>query len=75
MRAMFGRNGVKKTLTPELFIFRRYEILSDFYKKHFVDLRVLDTTCDLEEVPPPKVSPVVAYRILLKGEYLMTQDL
>jgi hypothetical protein len=38
-----------------MFYFRRYEILSDFYKKHFVDLRVLDTTCDLEEVPPPKV--------------------
>lgn len=29
--------------------------MSDFYKKHFVDLRVLDTTCDPAEVPAPKV--------------------
>ena len=27
-------------------MYRSYEILSDFYKKHFVDLRVLDTSCD-----------------------------
>ena len=27
-------------------IYRNYEILSDFYKKHFVDLRVLDTSCE-----------------------------
>ena len=39
----------------EELLYRNYEILSDFYKKHFVDLRVLDTTCDPEEVPPPKV--------------------
>ncbi len=30
----------------EELLYRNYEILSDFYKKHFVDLRVLDTTCD-----------------------------
>ena len=39
----------------EELLYRNYEILSDFYKKHFVDLRVLDTTCDPEEVPPPEV--------------------
>ena len=30
----------------EELMYRNYEILSDFYKKHFVDLRVLDTSCD-----------------------------
>ena len=30
----------------EELMYRSYEILSDFYKKHFVDLRVLDTSCD-----------------------------
>ncbi len=37
-------------------LYRRYEILSDFYKKHFVDLRVLDTSCNPEKTPPPDVS-------------------
>ena len=36
-------------------IYRNYEILSDFYKKHFVDLRVLDTSCEPTMVPPPKI--------------------
>ena len=36
-------------------LYRSYEILSDFYKKHFVDLRVLDASCDPEAVPPPDV--------------------
>ena len=39
----------------EELLYRNYEILSDFYKKHFVDLRVLDTTCVPEETPPPTV--------------------
>ena len=36
-------------------LYRNYEILSEFYKKHFVDLRVLDATCDPETVPGPGV--------------------
>ena len=36
-------------------MYRDYEILSDFYKKHFVDLRVLDSTCEPSRVPPPKI--------------------
>ena len=37
-------------------LYRNYEILSDFYKEHFVDLRVLDATCDPEMVPGPDVT-------------------
>ena len=40
----------------EELLYRNYEILSDFYKTHFVDLRVLDTTCDAELTPPPAVA-------------------
>ena len=36
-------------------LYRSYEILSDFYKKHFVDLRVLDTTCEPTKVAPPEI--------------------
>ena len=36
-------------------LYRSYEILSGFYKTHFVDLRVLDTTCEPTEVPPPTI--------------------
>ena len=39
-------------------MYRDYEILSDFYKKHFVDLRVLDSSCEPSRVPPPKVEIV-----------------
>ena len=55
-------------------IYRNYEILSDFYKKFFVDLRVLDTSCVPEETPPPDVDHgrVKEYRTvenqLLPGE-------
>eukprot|EP00095_Tigriopus_kingsejongensis_P010187 maker-scaffold105_size367834-snap-gene-2.37 protein:Tk10187 transcript:maker-scaffold105_size367834-snap-gene-2.37-mRNA-1 annotation:"hypothetical protein DAPPUDRAFT_303147" len=40
----------------EEILYRNYEILSDFYKKHFVDLRVLDTSCDPKAVPPPPIA-------------------
>lgn len=42
--------------TEEELLYRNYEILSDFYKKHFVDLRVLDTSCVPEKVPPPSIA-------------------
>jgi len=45
----------KGDVDEEELLYRSYEILSDFYKKHFVDLRVLDTSCEPEEVPPPEV--------------------
>ena len=55
-------------------LYRSYEILSEFYKRHFVDLRVLDASCDPSEVPPPKIhhGTVQQYltsdNILLPGE-------
>ena len=55
-------------------IYRNYEILSDFYKKHFVDLRVLDSSCEPSRVPPPKIERgyVQEYRttenVLLPGQ-------
>ena len=59
----------------EELLYRNYEILSDFYKKHFVDLRVLDTSCDPEETPPPEVDHgfVKEYRtaenVLMPGQH------
>ena len=60
-------------LQEEELLYRNYEILSAFYKKHFVDLRVLDTTCIPEETPPPQIENgyVKEYRtvenVLLQG--------
>ena len=37
-------------------LYRNYEILSEFYQKYFVDLRILDLTCDPVSVPAPTVN-------------------
>ena len=56
-------------------IYRNYEILSDFYKKHFVDLRVLDTSCEPTRVPPPKIERgfiqeyLTTENVLLPGQH------
>ena len=56
-------------------LYRSYEILSGFYKTHFVDLRVLDSTCEPSEVPPPAImhGHVKEYRttenILVPGQH------
>ena len=56
-------------------MYRDYEILSDFYKKHFVDLRVLDTTCEPSRVPPPKIEHgyvqeyLTTENVLLPGQH------
>ena len=56
-------------------IYRNYEILSDFYKKHFVDLRVLDTSCEPSRVPPPKIERgfiqeyLTTENVLLPGQH------
>ena len=36
-------------------LYRNYEILSEFYQKFFVDLRILDLTCDPASLPTPTV--------------------
>ena len=36
-------------------LYRNYEILSEFYQKYYVDLRVLDLTCDPSSFPAPTV--------------------
>ena len=36
-------------------LYRNYEILSEFYQKHFVDLRVLDETCEPSKYPAPSI--------------------
>ena len=59
----------------EQLLYRNYEILSDFYKKHFVDLRVLDTTCEPEQIPPPQIENgyvkqfLTAENVLLPGQH------
>ena len=56
-------------------LYRSYEILSGFYKTHFVDLRVLDSSCEPSEVPPPTImhAHVQEYRttenILVPGQH------
>ena len=56
-------------------LYRSYEILSGFYKTHFVDLRVLDSSCEPSEVPPPTImhGHVKEYRttenILVPGQH------
>ena len=37
-------------------LYRNYEILSEFYQKYYVDLRILDLTCDPVSVPAPTVN-------------------
>ncbi len=37
-------------------LYRNYEILSEFYQKYFVDLRILDITCDPAVLPAPTLS-------------------
>ena len=37
-------------------LYRNYEILSEFYQKHFVDLRILDESCDGEVRPAPTIN-------------------
>ena len=37
-------------------LYRNYEILSEFYQKHYVDLRVLDETCEPSKYPAPSIS-------------------
>ena len=37
-------------------LYRNYEILSEFYQKYFVDLRILDLTCDPLSVPAPTIN-------------------
>ena len=58
-------------------LYRNYEILSEFYQKHFVDLRVLDASCDPVARPAPTIAQgsVLSYdtedNVLLPGkEYL-----
>jgi hypothetical protein len=36
-------------------LYRNYEILSEFYQKYFVDLRILDMSCDPATLPAPNV--------------------
>jgi len=36
-------------------LYANYEILSEFYQKHFVDLRILDETCDPVSFPGPTI--------------------
>ncbi len=55
-------------------LYRNYEILSDFYKKHFVDLRVLDTTCDPERIVPPKIDHGFVKEYLTTENVLMPGD-
>ena len=55
------RNRIKTRIRNELFrqeydddyededmdtLYRNYEILSEFYQKYYVDLRILDMTCE-----------------------------
>ena len=45
-------------------LYRNYEILSEFYQKHYVDLRVLDETCEPSAYP----APVIAHGIVRRYE-------
>ena len=36
-------------------LYRNYEILSKFYQKYYVDLRILDLTCEPSAFPAPTV--------------------
>ena len=58
------------SLSPFLIRFfsglRNYEILSEFYQKYFVDLRVLDNTCDPTTYPAPSIQNgrIVKYAVV-----------
>ena len=45
-------------------LYKNYEILSEFYQTHYVDLRVLDETCE----PTKHPAPVIANGIVRKYE-------
>ena len=45
-------------------LYRNYEILSEFYQRHYVDLRVLDATCEPSAYP----APVIAHGIVRSYE-------
>ena len=45
-------------------LYRNYEILSEFYQRHYVDLRVLDATCEPSAYP----APVIAHGIVRRYE-------
>ena len=55
-------------------LYRNYEILSEFYQKHYVDLRVLDETCEPTKYPAPSISNGIVRKyervenVLLPGE-------
>ena len=51
-------------------LYRNYEILSEFYQRHYVDLRVLDDTCDPANFPAPEIQHgyVSNYRKVRKQE-------
>lgn len=55
-------------------LYRNYEILSEFYQKHYVDLRVLDDTCEPSQYPAPNVRNGIVKRyervdnVLLPGK-------
>ena len=48
-------------------LYRNYEILSEFYQKHFVDLRILDESCDGEVRPAPTINHGSVGQYLLVG--------
>ena len=48
-------------------LYRNYEILSEFYQKHFVDLRILDESCDGEVRPAPTINHGSVAQYLLVG--------
>lgn len=55
-------------------LYKNYEILSDFYQKHYVDLRVLDETCEPTKYPAPVIANGIVRRyervanVLLPGK-------
>ena len=56
-------------------LYRNYEILSEFYQKHYVDLRVLDDTCEPSQYQAPSIANGVVRRyervdnVLLPGKH------
>ena len=57
-------------------LYRNYEILSEFYQKHYVDLRVLDDTCEPSKYPAPSIANGIVKKyervenVLLPGMYM-----
>jgi len=52
-------------------LYRNYEILSEFYQKHFVDLRILDESCDGEVRPAPTINHGSVAQYLLEDNVLL----